>query len=188
MIKKYLMREIVETEMTFGGTEEEIQEKAQQCIEYNKSLHQLGAYNIELIDDIDQYMEQMNVRWKREDLEDFLEENDIPPTEKNLKKYMEINPRLNYDCSYGWNELCSRFDSVDFEDSNLVNKYIVKNPDFTIEVREMWEDGEIVKDDEGGIQYEIRIDGSPYSNYIGEEEMEATVAVLLFKRDYEEVE
>ena len=179
MTKKYLMREIIEKEVEL--TDEDVE---------NIAAKNRAGYNIRLLDDVDQYMEQMNVTWRRWDLEDFLRENNITPTEERLHKFMENNPTLNNDCSYGWDILDYGLSNCNFKEDDVAKKYIVKDPNFVIEVRKQYENDGIHQDtdEDGELLYKIYMEDEVHDNYCTEDETESIIANLLFKRDYEEVE
>jgi len=177
--KKYLMREIIEKKVEL--TDKDVK---------NVMANNRAGYNVQLLDEVDQYMEQLNVTWGRGDLEDFLRENDITPTEERLYKFMENNPKLESDASYGWDILDYGLDNCNFKEDDVEKKYIVKNPNFVIEVRKQYENDGIHQDtDENGeFLYEVYVDDEVHDNFCTEDETESIIANLLFKREYEEVE
>ena len=179
MTKKYLMREIIEKEVEL--TDDDVK---------NIIANNRDGYNVQLLDEVDQYMEQLNVTWGRDDLEDFLRENDIAPTEENLRKFMKENPELKEDASYGFDELDCCLDQCNFKPYNVVEKYIVKNPNFVIEVRKQYENDGIHQDtnEYGDLLYEVYIDDELHDNFCTYQDMKSIVENLLFKREYEEVE
>ena len=113
MTKKYLMRRTIETEIVFEGTEEEIRDQYCGYINGYKTLDG-DEVKVELLDDVDQYMEQMNVRWCSSDLETLFYCKGKEFTEENVNKFMEANWELSTDTEIesGWDSLEYYFDKA----------------------------------------------------------------------------
>lgn len=92
MKKLIKFREVIEKTVEFEGTEDEI---AEQISEYrdDPELLQIDKnfdnYYMETLDDVDEWMQQFNVVWNREDLETVMENYGIEVTEENIWKIIE---------------------------------------------------------------------------------------------------
>ena len=99
MKKTYFVEEITSKTFELEGTEAEIQEQIDEIMSdpenigkdcfYSYEATEIGSFE----DEVQEYLDSFTPSYSKEDLEQVLRNAGIPPTEKNLRKFMELNHR-----------------------------------------------------------------------------------------------
>ena len=101
MKKTYFVEEICSKTYELEGTELEIQDEIERIMSDSKEVerepdyYEYTAKEIGFDDEVQDYLDSFTPRYTKEDLEQVLRNAGIPPTEKNLRKFMELNPQMS---------------------------------------------------------------------------------------------
>lgn len=177
MKKTYFVEEITSKTFELEGTEAEIQEQIDEIMSdpenmgkdcfYSYEATEIGSFE----DEVQEYLDSFTPSYSKEDLEQVLRNAGIPPTEKNLRKFMELNPQMSgvmgfMECLIDdWycrmNGLVMAANKSDYEIA--VKKW--KMDDMIVEIR-IGDDYLCEELDRFSEAYEVYVDGDMKWNYI----------------------
>lgn len=178
MKKTYLVEEIIRKTYELEGTNLKIQDEIERImsdsanIEKDPDYYSYEAKEIGFDDEVQNYLDSFTPKWAREDLEQALGNRGIPPTEENLKKFMELNYRMDGFREIMIQEWFERMDDLIYYDKDKYSLDIKKwkIDDMIVEIRLVDEFKDYyelytLEDIKGDDAFAIYVDGDMKWNY-----------------------
>ena len=196
MKKTYIVEEVIRKTYELEGTELEIQDEIERImsdsvnIEKDPDYYSYEAKEIGFDDEVQNYLDSFTPKWAREDLEQALGNRGIPPTEENLKKFMELNHHMDGFREIMIQEWFERIDDLVYYDKDKYNlsikKWKIDNMVVEISLMDDWDSSELEEIiNDGWEAFEIRVDGEAKWNSLEYDHAKEIVDAMGYGRKVE---
>lgn len=171
MKKTYIVEEICRKTYELEGTELEIQDEIERIMSDSANIKKDPDYYCytakeavtDFEEEVQMYLDNFTPRYSIDDLKQVLGDGGVPPTEENLRRFMEANPRMDAICGLlteDWYERMSYL--VDEGKYDMaIDKWKIDN--MTVEIRldneDCWDYSELDSLKNLHDAFEIWIDG-----------------------------